>query len=105
MLEILVHAEIHVADIPVGFRYLEIEAPDSISIDTVDVEALPGNSRAKPEATRQREMNGCTPTSTALIRDFSNRLFPGWGREASKRHAASRQEGSTDPCRAGPLLS
>ena len=36
LLEILVHAEIDVQDIPVTIRYLEIEAPDSIGIETVD---------------------------------------------------------------------
>jgi hypothetical protein len=34
-------------------RYLEIDVPDSISVETLSVEALSGNWRAAPEATRQ----------------------------------------------------
>jgi RES domain-containing protein len=37
LLEILVHAEIDIQDIPVTIRYLEIEAPDSIAIESLDV--------------------------------------------------------------------
>lgn len=36
LLEILVHAEIDIEDVPVSIRYLEIEAPDSIAIESLD---------------------------------------------------------------------
>lgn len=52
LLEILVHAEIDVDDIPVSFRYLEIDVPASISIETLNVEALPGTWHSNPQATR-----------------------------------------------------
>jgi len=37
LLEILVHAEIDIQDIPVTIRYLEIEAPDSITFESPDL--------------------------------------------------------------------
>ena len=40
LLEVLVHAGIEVEDIPVTFRYMEIEAPDSVAIETADSNAL-----------------------------------------------------------------
>ena len=35
LLETLVHAEIDAEDIPVAFRYLEIEAADSVGVETI----------------------------------------------------------------------
>ncbi len=40
LLEILVHAEIDIGDIPAKLSYLEIEAPDSLAIESVEVSAL-----------------------------------------------------------------
>ncbi len=40
LLEVLVHAEIEVEDLPTRYRFLKIEAPDGISIDRVDVVGL-----------------------------------------------------------------
>jgi RES domain-containing protein len=37
LLEVLVHAEIDIEDLPITYRYLEIEVPDSIAIETADV--------------------------------------------------------------------
>ena len=42
LLEILVHAEIDIQDIPVTIRYLEIEAPDSIALESLDISAGAG---------------------------------------------------------------
>jgi hypothetical protein len=42
-----------VEEIPVSFRYLEIEAPDSVSTETLDVEALARNWRSNLQATRR----------------------------------------------------
>lgn len=40
LLEILVHAEIDIQDIPVQLTYLEIEAPDSLAIENAEVKPL-----------------------------------------------------------------
>jgi len=50
LLEILVHAEIDIQDIPVTIRYLEIEAPDSIAIESLDISAGAG---WQPEKSRR----------------------------------------------------
>ena len=43
LLEVLVHAEIEVEDLPTRYRFLKIEAPDRISIDRVnEAELLAG---------------------------------------------------------------
>ena len=68
LLEVLVHAEIDFEDIPVSFRYLEIEVPDSIPFETVDVGALPGNWRSSPEATRRTGDEWLKSGRTALLR-------------------------------------
>jgi RES domain-containing protein len=39
LLEILVHAEVDIVDIPVTIRYLEIEVPDSMAVESLDVSA------------------------------------------------------------------
>lgn len=46
LLEILVHAEIDVEDIPLTFRYIEIEAPDELAVETADTQALEAARRA-----------------------------------------------------------
>ena len=91
LLEVLVHAEIDVDDIPVSFRYLEIEAPDSISIDTVNVEALPENWRANPEATRQIGDQWLHSGRTALLRVPSVIVPMTWNVLVNPRHPDSMQ--------------
>jgi RES domain-containing protein len=52
LLETLVHAEIDAEDIPVAFRYLEIEAADSVAVETlrhVDPTRLDRTRRAGDE--------------------------------------------------------
>ena len=38
--DVLVHIELDAADLPNSLRYLEIEAPDTISPEKVDIDAL-----------------------------------------------------------------
>ena len=40
LLEVLVHAKIDIEDVPVNFRYLEIEAPDALAFEDVDTSKL-----------------------------------------------------------------
>jgi RES domain-containing protein len=91
LLEILVHAEIDVEDIPVSFRYLEIEAPDSISIDTVNVEDLPGNWRSTPEATRRTGDEWLHSGRAALLRVPSVIVPMTWNVLVNPRHPESTQ--------------
>lgn len=53
LLEVLVHAETDIEDLPLGYRYLEIEAPDSSSVESVGLEELGSDWRSDVEATRR----------------------------------------------------
>jgi RES domain-containing protein len=68
LLEMLVHAEIDVEDLPVTFRYLEIEAPDSVSIETVDAGGFGRNWRTDVVATRRAGDEWLHSGRTALLR-------------------------------------
>jgi RES domain-containing protein len=52
LLEVLVHAEIAFSDLPVSFRFLEIEAPDRISSETLDSAALPSGWQSQTATTQ-----------------------------------------------------
>jgi RES domain-containing protein len=53
LLEVLVHAEIDVEDLPTRYRFLKIEAPDGISIDRVNVAELPAGWQDDSSVTRR----------------------------------------------------
>jgi RES domain-containing protein len=91
LLEILVHAEIDAEDIPVSFRYLEIDVPDSISIETLNVEALPGNRRLNPRATRRAGDEWLRSGRTALLRVPSSIVPMTWNVLLNPRHPDSLQ--------------
>jgi RES domain-containing protein len=68
LLEMLVHAEIDVEDLPVTFHYLEIEVPDSVSDETVDVGTLGRNWRTDVASTRRAGDEWLDSGRTALLR-------------------------------------
>jgi RES domain-containing protein len=51
--EVLVHAEIDVEDLPTRYRFLKIEAPDGISIDRVNEAGLPAGWQDDSSVTRR----------------------------------------------------
>jgi RES domain-containing protein len=53
LLEVLVHTEVDVADMPANFRYLEIEVPESLAIEDVNTKALGPAWQRNIDATRQ----------------------------------------------------
>jgi RES domain-containing protein len=90
LLEILVHAEIDIQDIPVTIRYLEIEAPDSIALESLDISAgagwQPEKSRrvgdewlsSKRSACSASRPSSCRPLGTfSLIRRIRKALTSG----------------------------
>jgi len=91
LLEILVHAEIDVDDIPVSLRYLEIDVPDSISVETLNVETLPGNWRSNPEATRGAGDEWLHSGRTALLRVPSVIVPVTWNVLVNPQHPDSPQ--------------
>ena len=68
LLEILVHAEIAIEDIPVAFRWLEIDAPDSVAVETVDPGLLGPAWRSQPAATRRLGDHWLAASRSALLR-------------------------------------
>jgi RES domain-containing protein len=68
LLEILVHAEIAIEDIPVAFRWLEIDAPDSVAVETVDLGLLAPAWRGQPAATRRLGDQWLAASRSALLR-------------------------------------
>ena len=68
LLEALVHAKIDLEDIPVNFRYLEIDVPDTLTVEDVDVSKLPPSWRTDHAATRHIGDRWLRSGRTALLR-------------------------------------
>ncbi|MCC6342852.1 MAG: RES family NAD+ phosphorylase [Bryobacterales bacterium] len=91
LLEVLVHAEIDIEDIPVSLRYLEVDAPDSISMERAGAEALPGNWRLDQEITRAAGDEWLRSGRTALLRVPSVIVPATWNILINPRHPESAQ--------------
>jgi RES domain-containing protein len=52
LLEILVHFEIDIQDLPVRYRWLKIHAPDDVPVEHVSVDQLPSDWPEKTDVTR-----------------------------------------------------
>lgn len=68
LLEVLVHAEIDIDDVPVNFRYLEIEAPDALAAEDLDTSALADSWRTDLLATRRAGDRWLQSSRTPLLR-------------------------------------
>jgi RES domain-containing protein len=68
LLEVLVHTEIEIKDVPVNFRYLEIEAPDALAAEDLDTTALAESWRTDLLATRRAGDQWLQSSRTALLR-------------------------------------
>src|SRR5579863_1898301 len=88
LLEILVHAEIDVQDIPVTIRYLEIEAPDSIPAESVDAGAAAGRQKEKSRQAGDEWLNS---RRTALLRVPSVIVPATWNILINPAHPESSQ--------------
>ena len=53
LLEILVHNEVDVQDLPRTYQFLEIDLPDSVSLETLDLNSLPPDWKGNGDVTRQ----------------------------------------------------
>jgi RES domain-containing protein len=67
LLEILVHFEIDIQDLPVRYRLLKIEAPDDVRVQRVSVDDLPANWPQKTEVTRELGERWLVKGSAALL--------------------------------------
>jgi RES domain-containing protein len=67
LLEILVHFEIDIQELPVRYRLLKIEAPDDVQVQRVSLDQLPTDWPAKTELTRALGDGWLTKGSAALL--------------------------------------
>ena len=91
LLEVLVHLEIDVEDIPVAFRYLEIDAPDSISSETLDSAPLGPRWRTDLNATRAAGDEWLRSGRSALLRVPSVIVPDTWNVLVNPRHNEASQ--------------
>ena len=67
LLEILVHFEIDIQDLPVRYRLLKIEAPDDVQMESISVDRLPPDWPERSEVTRTLGDSWLTRGSAALL--------------------------------------
>ena len=68
LLEILVHFEIDIQDLPLRYRLLKIEAPDDVGIERLTVDQLPADWPERTEVTRALGDGWLTEGSAALLK-------------------------------------
>lgn len=91
LLEVLVHAEIDIGDMPVHFRYLEIDAPDVLAVETVDTSVLPQSWRIDLPVTRHVGDQWLQSGSSSLLRVPSVIVPATWNILINPRHVDSGQ--------------
>ena len=67
LLEILVHFEIDIHDLPVRYRLLKIHAPDDVPVEHVSVDHLPSDWPEKTDVTRALGDGWLARGSAALL--------------------------------------
>ncbi|MGO4879869.1 MAG: RES family NAD+ phosphorylase [Bryobacteraceae bacterium] len=87
LVEVLVHIEIEVGDLPDPLQYLEIDAPDTISMETVDTGALGRHWHNDQTAPRRYGDLWLHAQSAALLRVPSVTVPATWNVLINPRHA------------------
>ena len=67
LLEVLVHAEIEFRDLPISLCFIEIEAPERISSETIPVPTLPAGWQSRPDMTRPIGDHWLASSRSALL--------------------------------------
>ena len=67
LLEIVVHFEVDIQDLPVRYRLLKIEAPDDVQVERVSVDQLPADWQEKIDVTRALGDGWLTKGAAALL--------------------------------------
>ena len=67
LLEILIHFEIDIQDLPARYRLLKIEAPDDVQVERVSVDQLPADWPENTEMTRALGDGWLTGGSVSLL--------------------------------------
>jgi RES domain-containing protein len=82
---------VDIEDVPVGYRYLEIETPDAVAIEDVDIGTLGRAWRTDLEATRRAGDEWLLSGRTALFRVPSVIVPATWNVLMNPRHPESAQ--------------
>lgn len=91
LLEVLVHTEIDVEDLPVSLRYLEIDAPETLAVEDVDPQHLARQWRTSLATTRKLGDEWLRSGRTPLLRVPSVLTPSTWNTLVNPAHAASRE--------------
>ena len=91
LLEVLVHSEIDIEDIPRTLRYLEIEVPDSLSSETMDVDAMGKDWRVSIDVSRRAGNEWLRSGRSAILRVPSVVVPATWNVLLNPQHAESAQ--------------
>lgn len=91
LVEVLVHIEIESDDLPDPLQYREIEAPDDVSTENVDLDALGRNWQTDLEATRRAGDEWLRSGRTALFRVPSVIVPETWNVLINPRHREGAQ--------------
>ena len=82
LLEVLVHFELAVRDLPVRYQLLKVEAPDDVAVEHVSLNKLPGDwvddtnvSRATGDAWLARNRSPLLLVPSAVVPETSNVLL------------------------------
>jgi RES domain-containing protein len=89
LLEVMAHAEIDLEDMPAKFRYLEIEAPDPVPVETVEPGSLASGWRSDERTTRKIGDEWLQSGRTVLLRVPSVILPATWNVLVNPRHPGS----------------
>jgi RES domain-containing protein len=91
LLEVLVHIRIDIEDLPLNFRYLEIDVPGSLSVEDQDTGALGPAWQTDLEATRGAGDRWLRSGRTALLRVPSVIVPATWNVLINPQHRDSAQ--------------
>jgi RES domain-containing protein len=91
LLEVLVHIELDAGELPDPLQYIEIEAPETISTKTVDIDSLGGNWHGHETATRRAGDEWLHSGHTALFRVPSVVVSATWNTLINPQHPESAQ--------------
>src|SRR5260370_5204146 len=69
LLEVLVHLEVDVEDLPVSYQLLAVDFPDDLRFETIAMDALPPDWRTKSLATPQLGNRWLDDGTTAFLSD------------------------------------
>jgi RES domain-containing protein len=91
LLEVLVHSEIDISDVPKNLHYLEIDAPDLLTVEDVDTNSLTQSWRTDLLATRRVGDQWLQSGRTCLLRVPSVIVPATWNVLINPRHPKSGQ--------------